>query len=154
MRIVALLPKQTKINRSLFFFFSYSFLLNYFFLCLHIFLLNFSKKWGVWNPLGKVVERSGLRFEPFFLKNGLKSPRRKGFYVFFFHLFTFEVPFKCLFAPTFQNRMSTFFKDLESLRKILEKKWSQVWTFLLKNGLKSQLQKKNFMNFFPFVHFI
>ena len=36
-------------------------------------------------------------------------------------LFTFEVSFKRLFAPTSWNRMSTSFKDSESLGKSNEK---------------------------------
>ena len=46
-------------------------------------------------------------------------------------LFTFEVPFKCLFAPTSQSRMSKIFRDSESLGKSNGKKWSQIWTFVL-----------------------
>ena len=43
-------------------------------------------------------------------------------------LFTFEVPFKRLFAPTSQSRMSKI-SDSESLGKNNGKKWSQIWTF-------------------------
>ena len=32
-------------------------------------------------------------------------------------LFTFDVPFKRLFAPTSQSRMSNIFRDSESLEK-------------------------------------
>ena len=58
-------------------------------------------------------------------------------------VFTFEVPFKRLFAPTSRSRMSNIFRDSESLRKSNGKKWSQIWTFLCGSGLKSPRQKKN-----------
>ena len=51
-------------------------------------------------------------------------------------VFTFEVPFKRLFAPTSQGRMSNIFRDSESLGKSNEKKWSQIWTFLFESCLK------------------
>ena len=41
-------------------------------------------------------------------------------------LFTFEVPFKRLFAPFSQSWMSNIFKDSESLWKSNGKKWSQI----------------------------
>ena len=41
-------------------------------------------------------------------------------------VFTFEVPFKRLFAPTSQSRMSNIFRDSESLEKSNGKKWSQI----------------------------
>ena len=41
-------------------------------------------------------------------------------------MFTFEVPFKGLFAPTSGSRMSNIFRDSESLGKSNGKKWSQV----------------------------
>ena len=44
-------------------------------------------------------------------------------------LFTFEVPFNGLFAPTSQSRMSNIFRDSESLGKSYGKKWSHIWTF-------------------------
>ena len=56
-------------------------------------------------------------------------------------LFTFEVPFKCLCAPTCQSRMSKNFKDSESFVKSNGKKWSQIWTFLFGSGLKSPRKK-------------
>ena len=40
-------------------------------------------------------------------------------------LFTLEVPFKRLFAPTSQSWMSKIFRESESLGKIAGKKWSQ-----------------------------
>ena len=51
--------------------------------------------------------------------------------------FTFKVPFKRLFAPTSKSRMSSIFRDSESLGKNNGKKWSQIWTFLFENCLKS-----------------
>ena len=41
-------------------------------------------------------------------------------------LFTFEVPFKRLFAPTSRSGMSNIFRDSESLGKSSGKKWSQI----------------------------
>ena len=59
-------------------------------------------------------------------------------------LFTFEVPFKHLFAPTSRSWMSNMFKDSKSLGKSYGKKWSQIWTFLFESCLKLQ-RKKNFI---------
>ena len=59
-------------------------------------------------------------------------------------LFTFEVLFNGLFAPTSQSRMSNIFRDLESLGKSNGKKWSNIWTFLFGSGIKSQRKKKFF----------
>ena len=58
-------------------------------------------------------------------------------------VFTFEVPFKRLFAPTFQSRMSNIFRDLESLGKRNEKKWYQIWTFFVGKWSKIIKQTKN-----------
>ena len=52
-------------------------------------------------------------------------------------LFTFEVLFNGLFAPTSQSRMSNIFRDSESLGKSNGKKSSNIWTFLFGSGLKS-----------------
>ena len=60
----------------------------------------------------------------------------------FVRLFTFEVPFKRLFAPTSRSQMSKIFRDSESLGKSNGKKWSQIWTFLFGSGLKSPRKKK------------
>ena len=51
-------------------------------------------------------------------------------------VFTFEVSFKHLFAPTSQNRMSKIFRDLESLGNSNGKKWSHIGKLLLINGVK------------------
>ena len=45
----------------------------------------------------------------------------------FVRLFTFEVPFNGLFAPTSQSRMSNIFRDLESLGESNGKKWFHIW---------------------------
>ena len=59
-------------------------------------------------------------------------------------LFTFEVPFKRLIAPTSRSRMSNIFRDSESLGKSNGTKWSNIWTFLFENCLKSPRKKKFF----------
>ena len=41
-------------------------------------------------------------------------------------VFTFEVPFKRLFAPTSQSRMSNIIRDSESLGKSNGKEWSHI----------------------------
>ena len=51
-------------------------------------------------------------------------------------LFTFEVPFNGLFAPTSRSRKSNIFRDSESLGKSNGKKWSSIWKFLFGSGLK------------------
>ena len=60
-------------------------------------------------------------------------------------LFTVEVPFNGLFAPTSCSRMSNIFRDSESLGKSNEKKWSNIWTFLFGSGLKSPRKKSFFV---------
>ena len=106
------------------------------------------------NPWGEKMERSGLRFEHFCSKMGLNRHCKKKFFLrIFFHLLTFEVPFKRLFAPTSQSWMSKFIRDSESLEKSIGKKWSHIWTFLLKNGLKSLRRKKFLRILSSFVHF-
>ena len=54
----------------------------------------------------------------------------------FVRVFTFEVPFKRLFAPTFQSRMSKKFRDSESLEKSNGKKWFNILKLLLIKGVK------------------
>ena len=93
------------------------------------------------NPWGKVLERSGLRYEYFCLKLSKIAAQKK---VFFSHCFTFEVPFNGLFASTFQSPMSNSFRDSESLGKSNGKK-SNIWTFLFGSGLKSPIKKKFFL---------
>ena len=72
-------------------------------------------------------------------------------------LFTFEVPFNGLFSPISRSRMSNIFRDSESLGKSNGKKWSQIWTFLFENCLKSPRKKKIsslFSVFFGFQSFL
>ena len=78
------------------------------------------------NPWGKVMERSGLRYEQFFLENYLKSPRNFFIFFTFFCLLRFLVCFKGLFAPTSWSQMSNIFRDSESLGKSNGKRWSQI----------------------------
>ena len=59
-------------------------------------------------------------------------------------VFTFEVPFKRLFAPTSQSRMSNIFRESESFGKRNGKKWSQIWTFFVWKWSKIAAQKKSF----------
>ena len=59
-------------------------------------------------------------------------------------LFTFEIPFKRLFAPISQSRMSNIFRVSKSLGKSNTKKWSQIRTFLFENCRKSPRKKKFF----------
>ena len=60
-------------------------------------------------------------------------------------VFTFEVPFKRLFAPTSQSRMSNIFRDSESVGKGSGKKLSQIATFLFENCQKSPCKKRFFL---------
>ena len=64
--------------------------------------------------------------------------------------FTFEIPFKRLFAPPSQSRMSNIFRDSESLGKSNGKKWCQIWTFLFENCLKSSRNFYFFLYFLPY----
>ena len=57
-------------------------------------------------------------------------------------VFTFELPFKRLVAPSCRGRMSNIFRDSESLGKSNKKKCCQIGTFLFGNGLKSSNKKK------------
>ena len=56
-------------------------------------------------------------------------------------LFTFEVKFKRLFAPTSPSWMLKKFRDSESLGNSNGKKWSHIWKLLLTKGVKSQRKK-------------
>ena len=73
--------------------------------------------------------------------------------VFFLTFFTFEVPFNGLFAPTSRNRMPNIFRVSESLGKSNGKKWSQIWTFLFENCLKSQQKKILFFSLFLLLRY-
>ena len=57
-------------------------------------------------------------------------------------LFTFEVRFKRLFAPTSWSQMSKIFSDSESLGKGNGNKWSQIWKPFTNTGCKISAQKK------------
>ena len=76
------------------------------------------------------------------------AAQKKVFFFTFFGLLWFSVFFNGLFAPTSQSRMSNIFRDSESLRKSNGKKWSQIWTFLFENCLKSPAKKKFFSSLF------
>ena len=62
-------------------------------------------------------------------------------------VFTFEVPFKCVFSPTSRSQMLIFFRDLESLgEKKLKEVVSHLKTFTNKGSKIAAL------NFFFFVN--
>ena len=65
-------------------------------------------------------------------------------------LFTFEVPFNSLFAPTSQSRMSNIFRDSESLGKSNGKKWSNIWTFFVWMWFKIAAKKVFFLLILPY----
>ena len=65
-------------------------------------------------------------------------------------VFTFEVPFKRLFVPTSQSRMSKNFRDSEFSVKSNGKKWSHFQKLLLIKGVKSPRTKKKFFFFSKF----
>ena len=58
-----------------------------------------------------------------------------------FHVLDFEA----YFAFNSRSRMSNIFRDSEFLGKSAGKKWSEIWTFQLGNGLKSPCKKKFFL---------
>ena len=93
------------------------------------------------NPWGKVMERSGLRFEIFCSKMVLNCHGKKSFFTDFFHLFA---SFKRLFAPISRSPMSKLFRFSESLGKSNGKKGSQIWTLFLIKGVKSPRKKVSF----------
>ena len=82
------------------------------------------------NPWGKVMERSGLRYEHFCLKIVENRVTKKSFFSplfsLFFDLLRFLVFFNGLFAPISQSWMSNIFRDLDFLGKSNGKKWSQI----------------------------
>ena len=65
-------------------------------------------------------------------------------------LFTFEVPFKGLSAPTSQSRMSKMFRVLESLGKSNGKKWCQIRKLLPIKGFKLLCKKMVFEQMLPY----
>ena len=66
-------------------------------------------------------------------------------------LLTFEVPFKRLFAPTFQSSISKLFRFLESLGKNDGNKRFQILKTFAHKGCKIAMTKKFFLNIF-FLH--
>ena len=63
----------------------------------------------------------------FFAQKWFKiAAAKKLFTDLLFNLFTFEVPFKRLVAPTSRSRMSNIFRDSESLGKSHGKEWSEM----------------------------
>ena len=66
-------------------------------------------------------------------------------------VFTFEVPFNGLFAPTSRSPMSKLYRYSESLTKSNGKKWSQIWNFLLEIVYNCHGKKKFFMDFFLLI---
>ena len=95
--------------------------------------------------LGKSNGKNWSQIWTFLFESCLKSPRKKKVFFFtFFGLLRFSVFFNCLFAPTSQSRTSNIFRDSESLGKSNGKKWSQIWTFLFENCLKSARKKSSF----------
>ena len=102
--------------------------------------------------LGKSNGKKWSQIWTFLFENCLKSPRKKKSF-FFLPFFTFEVPFNGLFAPTSRSRMSNIVRDLESLGKSNGKKWSQIWTLLFENCLKSPSKKKFFFRTFLLLRY-
>ena len=100
--------------------------------------------------LGKSNGKKWSQIWTFLFATCLKSPRkkrRKKIFTFF-GLLRFLVFSNCLYAPTFRCQMSNIFRDSESLGKSNGKKWSQIWTFLFENCLKSLRKKKFFSSLF------
>ena len=100
--------------------------------------------------LGKSNGKKWSQIGTFLFENCLKSLRKKSFFLlhFFPVFFGFLVFFNGLFAPISRSLMSNIFRDSESLGKSNGKKWSQIWTFLFENCLKSPRKKSFFLHFF------
>ena len=62
----------------------------------------------------------------------------------FVSVFSFEVPFNGLFAPTSRSWMSNIFRDLESLGESNGKKWSHIRIFFVWKWSKIAAHKKSF----------
>ena len=63
----------------------------------------------------------------------------------------FSICLLCLtvILPSFSTvQCANFLKYSESFGKSNENKWSQIWKFMLKNGIKLQWQKKFFLRIF------
>ena len=88
------------------------------------------------NPLGKVMVRSGLRFENFMLIKGVKLTRQNFFISSFFSFLDLFTQFKHFFAPTPQSSMSKLFRYSESFGENNGKKWSRIVQLLLIKDVK------------------
>ena len=108
------------------------------------------KNWDS-ESLGESCGKKWSQIGTFLLKNCLKSPRQKKLITDFFHLFTFEVPLKRLFAPLPKVRCPNFLEIGNPSGKVMESRWSQIWIFLLKRGLNLPRQKKFLNHFFFFI---
>ena len=97
--------------------------------------------------LGKSKEKKWYWIWTFLFENCLKSLRKKKNFSLFSLL---RYRLTVFLRLTFQSWMSNIFRDSESLGKSNGKKWSQIWTFLFENCLKSLRKKKNFSIFFTF----
>ena len=84
------------------------------------------------------------------------AAQKKVFFFTFFGLLWFLVFFNGLFAPTSRSQISNIFRYSESLGKSNGKKWSQIWTFLFENCLKSPRKKNSSLSlvFFGFWSFL
>ena len=108
-----------------------------------------SKNFRDSESLGKSNEKKWSQMWTFLLKKCLKLQRKKkNFKDFFFLLLRYRLNG---FFPNFLKLDVQIFRGSESLGENNEKKWSQMWTFLLKNGLKSPRRKKLFYRFFPLL---
>ena len=105
-----------------------------------------SKNFRALESLGKILERSFLRFGHFFSKWS-KIAALKKVLTDFFPLFT---PFKPLFAPTFWSPMSKLFRFYECLGENNGKKWSHIWILLLIKGVKLPHTRKR-LNFHKYA---
>ena len=85
------------------------------------------------NPWGKVMIRSGFRFEHFWSKMVKHCRRKKSFLKHFF-----------ICSLRLNVFLSKLFRFLESLGKSSGKKWSQIGKLLLIKGVKWHHKKKDF----------
>ena len=113
--------------------------------CLNVFFpplpkVGCPKNVKIRNPWGNVVGRTGLRFEHFCSKMVKNHRGKKWFYRFFFICSLLRYHLNVFVLPLIEVRCPI--RDSESLGKSNGNKWSQNWTFVLKNGLK--LQRWNF----------
>ena len=91
-------------------------------------------------PFKELFKASALWADAFYKS---KCPCMCLFVRVFVCVFTFEVPFKCLFARTSKSRMSNIFRDSESLGKVIEKSGLIFERFCLKI-VKNCRAKKSF----------